>query len=385
MLFLLQLVLLGCVIAACAYYLTACAAVWQWHVGACRQRTLPSFTPPVTIFKPVRGAELEAYENFASFCRLDYPSYQLVFGVQDANDAVIPIIERLRADFPHCDITLIVNATQHGYNGKVSNLLNMQSAALHDLWLIADSDIRIKPDYLRRVVAPLQDAQVGMVTCLYRGVRAKTFGDLLENLGVAALFAPEVCMARMLQGVKFALGATMVLRRETLESIGGFAAIADHLADDYELGHAVAERLKLKVVLSECVVDHVANAASFGAMFKHQLRWMRAIRVSRPAGYAGLIVTYGTVTASLLLAVSGFHQWAWWLWGVTLSLRMSAAFSAGWVVLRDRTSVKWFGLIPLRDVMACVVWLCGFLGSEINWRGTRLRISTDGKLAPLKK
>ena len=406
--FLAEFGLLGCALAACIYYLAACVAVYAWRAEARRQRALPDFTPPVSILKPLRAAELEAYDTLASFCRLDYPAYQIVFGVADPHDAILPIIEQLRADFPTRDIALVVNETTHGFNGKVSNLQNMLPSARHDVLLIADSDIRVAPDYLRRVVKPMQNSQVGMVTCLYRGVSAKTFGDLLENLGLASLFAPEVLTARMVQGAKFGLGATIVMRRATLERIGGFAAIADHLADDYELGYRVAtnangavgqvgnlphsllvvnpneNQSNLQVILSECVVDHVANAATLSEMFRHQLRWMRAIRVSRPAGYVGLIVTYGTVTASLMLATSGFSAWAWCLWIVTMSLRMLAAFVAGFVALRDRTMLKWFWLLPLRDALAFVVWLAGFFGNEIEWRGERLRVTRGGKLASLK-
>ena len=376
----LHFILLGCAVAACGYYLAASAAALVWLADARRQRALPSFTPPVTILKPLRGAEAEAYETLASFCQLDYPAYQLVFGVQDPHDAVIPIIERLRNDFPQRDIALVVNEAAHGYNGKVSNLQNALPIAKHDVLLIADSDIRVTSDYLRRVVAPLQDAQVGMVTCLYRGVGAKTFGDLLENLGLASLFAPEVLMARMLQGVKFALGATIVMRRATLESVDGFAAIADHLADDYELGYRVATQLNQQVVLSECVVDHVANGASLHAMFKHQLRWMRAVRVSRPAGYTGLIATYGTVTASLMLCANGLNPWAWRLCMLTMSLRLLVALVASGLVLRDGVSLKWFWLLPLRDCLAFIVWLTGFFGHEIIWRDERLRLLRDGRL-----
>ncbi len=380
-------VLAGWAIAACVYYLAANAAVFLWWLDGRRQRTLPAFTPPVTILKPLCGAEAEAaevYATLASFCRLDYPSYQIVFAVQDPRDPVISIVERLRADFPKRDIELVIDQTIHGYNGKVSNLQNALVVAKHDVLLIADSDIRVTPDYLRRVVAPLQNPQVGMVTCLYRGVGAKTFGDLLENLGLASSFAAEVFTARIVQGVKFAFGATIVMRRATLESISGFAAIADHLADDYELGHRVATQFKQQVVLSECVVDHVANGATLSEMFKHQLRWMRAIRVSRPAGYAGLLVTYGTVTASLALLASVFSPLAWRLWFVTMALRMSAAFIAGFVALHDRTLLKWFWLLPLRDGLAFVVWLVGFFGNEINWRGKRLRVLRGGKLVSHK-
>jgi ceramide glucosyltransferase len=384
----LNIALMAGAVAACVYYLLAGVAALVWLIAARRQRRLPAFTPPVTMLKPLRGVETEAtevYESLASFCDLDYPKYQVLFVVKDSRDSAIAVVERLCAAFPHSDIALVVNETVHGFNSKVSNLINALPAAKHDVLLIADSDIRVAPDYLRRVVKPLQDEQVGMVTCMYRGVNAKTFGDLLENLGLAALFAPEVLMARMLQGVKFALGATIVMRRETLEAIGGFAAIADHLADDYELGYRVATQLNQRVVLSECIVDHVANAATLSDMFKHQLRWMRAVRVSRPAGYAGLIVTYGITTASLLLLVSGFASWAWKLWLVTVALRFASAGLAGVFTLRDYASLKWLWLLPLRELLACGFWVAGFFGDTINWRGERLRVMPGGRLAPLGK
>jgi ceramide glucosyltransferase len=381
----LTMALAACALAACSYSLVACLAALAWQADVRRQRALPSFTPPVTILKPLRGAETEAYATLATFCRLDYPTYQIVFGVKDPRDPVIAIVEQLRADFPRCDSALVVNETTYGYNGKVSNLINALTVAKHDVLLIADSDIRVTPDYLRRVVRPVQDEQVGMVTCMYRGVRAKTVGDLLENLGLAALFAPEVLMARMMQGVKFALGATIVMRRETLERIGGFAAIADHLADDYELGHRVATQLKQRVVLSEYVVDHVANAVTLSEMLKHQLRWMRAIRVSRPAGYAGLIVTYGITTASLLLLASGFVSWAWWLWLATVVLRFATASVAGVFVLRDYAALRWLWLLPMRELLAFGVWVAGFFGDTINWCGERLRVLSGGRMAPIGK
>jgi ceramide glucosyltransferase len=383
-LFAVRAVLLILVVAACVYYGVAACAGFAWFVERRKQRALGlNFTPAITILKPVRGADAQAYENFASFCRQDYPAFQTIFGVQDASDPVIPIIETLQRDFPACDIALVVSPNEIGFNRKVSNLQNMLGAAKHDALVIADSDIRVGPDYLRRVVAPLQQERIGMVTCLYRGTNATTFGGLLENIGISSTFGPEVCAARALQGIKFALGSTIVLKRQLLEKIGGFPAIAHYLADDYWLGHHTAAA-GYAIVLSDYVVEHDTGPLSFGAMLQHQLRWNRAVRVSRPLGYLGLIVTYGTVTALLALLAWQFSSFAWWLLAITLLLRLLLAFVVGVFGMRDFTLARWFWLLPVRDVITFGAWLVSFAGIRIVWRGESFRVLPGGKLAPSK-
>ena len=382
LLFAVRAVLLCLVATACVYYWLATGAGLAWFVDRRKQRALGlNFTPPVTILKPVRGADAQTYENFASFCRQDYPAFQIIFGVQDASDPVIPIIETLQRDFPACDISLIVSRKEIGANRKVSNLQNMLGTAKHEVLLIADSDIRVGPDYLRRVVVPLQRNRVGMVTCLYRGTNATTPGGRLENIGISSTFGPEVCTARALQGIQFALGSTIVLKHELLEKIGGFPAIADYLADDYLLGHHTAAA-GYEIVLSDYVVEHDTGPLSFGAMLQHQLRWNRAVRVSRPWGYLGLIVTYGTVTALLALLAWQFNRFAWWLLAVTLLLRALPAFVVGVFGMRDFTLARWFWLLPARDLITFGVWLVSFFGNRIVWRGASFRVLPGGKLAP---
>ena len=372
------------VVCAIAYYLIGFVAGFLWFADRRRQRALGlNYRPPVTIFKPVCGVDAEAYENFASFCRQDYPAYQMLFGVRDADDAVVPIIERLRADFPDRNIELIVSARETGLNAKVSNLQNMYPHARHDVLLIADSDIRVERDYLRRVVAPLQRERVGMVTCLYRGAAARTFAALLEDIGISSTFGPEVCSSRALEGIAFALGSTIVTRRALLERSGGFAAVADYLADDFLLGQHTA-RLGYEVVLSDCVVEHVGGATSMAAMLKHQLRWGRSTRISRPWGYRGLLLTYGTATALLTLAASGFSVFAWRLFAATMIARFLPVWLIGVGGLRDRTLARYFWLVPLRDLLTFGVWLVSFFGDEVEWRGTRFRVLRDGKLARTK-
>lgn len=369
-----------CAMSAIAYYGIAVIGGLTWFADRRRQRALGSnFTPPATIFKPVRGADAEAYENFASFCQQDYPQFQIVFGVREADDPAVPIIKKLIADFPARDIELVISDREWGFNAKVSNLQNCFAKAKHDTLLIVDSDIRVEPDYLRQVVAPLQQEKVGMVTCLYRGTNARTFAALLENLGISSTFGPEVCSSRLLEGIAFALGSTIVTRREVLGRIGGFPAVTDYLADDFVLGNWTA-KLGYEVVLSDCVVEHVSAPATMATMLKHQLRWGRSTRISRPWGYRGLILTYGTATALLALLAWNFSGFGWWLLAVTLFVRLLPVFVVGVYGLKDKTLARFFWLVPLRDLITFGVWLVSFVGDEIHWRGVNFRVLPDGKL-----
>jgi ceramide glucosyltransferase len=381
----LRAALLILVIAANVYNFIALVAGLMWFVDRRWQRALGlGYTPPATIFKPVRGADAEAYENFASFCRQDYPEYQIIFGVRDENDPVVPVIRRLMADFPECDIELVISSNEIGYNRKVSNLQNMYQWAKHDMLLIVDSDIRVEPDYLRRVVAPMRQQKVGMVTCLYRGVNATTLAGLLENIGISSTFGPETCSSRALEGIAFALGSTIVMRRDLLERIGGFHALADYLADDFLLGNYTT-REGYEVVLSDCVVEHVANHETMGAMLKHQLRWGRSTRISRPWGYRGLILTYGTATSLLALLAWNFASFAWWLFAATMLIRFLPVFVVGVWGLKDYVLARYFWLVPIRDLITFGIWILSFFGDEIEWRGVNFRVLKDGRLAPAGK
>jgi len=381
-LFALRAVLLACVIAAIAYYLIALASGLLWFADRRRQRALGlNYVPPATIFKPVRGADAEAYENFASFCRQDYPEYQIIFGVRHESDPGVPIIRRLIADFPERDIELVISSNEFGCNAKVSNLQNMYARAKRDVLLIADSDIRVEPDYLRRVVAPLRRPEVGMVTCLYRGTNAKTFAGLLENIGISSTFGPDVCSARALEGVKFAFGSTIAMRRELLERMGGFHTLADYLADDFLLGNYAANEGQ-EVVLSDCVVEHVSASDTFASMLRRQLRWARTIRVSRPRGYRWMILTYGTATSLAATLACGFSSLALWLLAATMVARFLPVFVIGVYGLKDRALARYFWLAPVRDLIAVGVWAASLVGDKIEWRGAKFRVTPSGKLSP---
>ena len=385
LLFVLRFGLLILVISALVYYVISLVAGWLWSRDRKRQRALgTSFTPPVTILIPVRGADNHTSENFASFCRQAYPEFQLVFGVREENDPAVQVIRKLQSDFPARLIELVISPAEFGSNAKVSNLQNMSAQAAHDFLIIVDSDIRVGPDYLRRVMAPMQDSRVGMVTCLYRGAQAETLAARLENIGISSTFSAEVVTARALEGIRFALGSTILMRRKLLDQVGGFLAVADYLADDFLLGNFVAEA-GYEIVLSDYIVEHLSGPETFATMLKHQLRWGRSTRISRPRGYAGLILTYGTATSLMLLVALNFSSFAWLVFGLTMALRLLTAWCFGVVALKDSVLAQNFLLVPLRDLLGFGVWTASFIGNEIQWRGTTFRVLPGGKIKPLSE
>ena len=380
-----RIAILICIISAIVYYGIAFVAGLLWFRDRKRQRALGlNYTPPASILKPVRGADAGAYDNFASFCRQDYPEYQVIFGVRDETDPAVPIIRRLISDFPDSDIELVVSDREIGFNAKVSNMQNMYERAKHGILLIADSDIRVGPDYLRRVIAPMQQTQNGMVTCLYRGAGATTPAALIENIGISSTFGPEVCSSRALEGIAFSLGSTIVMRRDIFEKIGGFHAAADYLADDFILGNLTA-REGYQVVLSDYIVEHISGPDSILPMLKHQLRWGRSTRISRPWGYRGLILTYGTATSLIALLLWNFSPFAWWLFGATMIFRFLPVFLVGVYGLKDVVLARYFWLVPVRDLITFGIWIVSFFGDEIEWRGTSFRVLPGGKLAHSNK
>jgi ceramide glucosyltransferase len=335
--------------------------------------------PPVTILKPLKGTDPEIYESLRSHCLQDYPEYEIIFGVNDPDDPAIESVQELQAEFPSRRIQLIVCPRILGANVKVSNLAQMVSEAHYDYLIVNDSDIRVEPDYLRRVTAPFADSRTGMVTCLYRGVPGATLGSRLEALGISTDFCASVLAARQLEGaIRFGLGSTLAFRRAELEKIGGFTSFVDHLADDYELGKRIAA-LGLTVKLSEVVVETYLPPYRLREFFAHQLRWARGIRDARAGGYLGLVFTFGIMWALLALAASRGALWAWSGLALTLFLRFAVALIVGWEVLQDHPLLKDAWLIPLRDLLAVVIWIASLGGHTVTWRGDRFQLQ-DGKL-----
>jgi ceramide glucosyltransferase len=328
--------------------------------------------PPVSILKPVHGLDPRFYEGIRSQAAQDYPEFEILFGVSDPADPAIAEIERLAAEFPARAIRL-VRTSPSTANAKVGTLAELAAAARYPVLVASDSDICVPPDYLRRVVAPLEDPSVGVVTCLYRASAARWAGRF-EALGIATDFAPSVLVAPLVGVSEFALGSTMAFRAKDLERIGGFAALADYLADDYHLGRLI-RGLGKRIVLSRCVVETSLSDRSWRGVWRHQLRWARTIRVSRSGGYAGLPLSNATLWA-VLLAAAG----VWWAAIPLLALRLAAGLVAGAAVLKDHSVLVLWPLIPLRDLAGLALWACGLFGSTVDWRGARLRLRRDGKI-----
>jgi ceramide glucosyltransferase len=339
-------------------------------------------SPPVSILKPLKGTDPEIYESFRSHCLQDYPEYEIIFGVSDPNDPAIDSVKELQVEFPDRRIQLVVSEKILGANVKVSNLAQMLAEARYDHLIVNDSDIRVAPDYLRRVIAPLADLRVGMVTCLYRGVAGATLGSRLEGLGISTDFCASVLAARQLEGgIRFGLGSTLAFRRAELEKIGGFSSFVDYLADDYELGRRIAG-LGLNVKLSDVVVETYLPSYRVREFFAHQLRWARGVRDARAGGYLGLVFTFGLLWALLAVAASRAALWSCVALGVTLFLRLAVAWVVGRGVLEDREILKYAWLIPLRDLLAVAIWIASLGGHTVTWRGDRFRLQ-DGKLTRL--
>lgn len=347
-----------------------------------KQAPLPeSRLPPVSILKPLKGVDPEIWESFSSHCEQDYPQFELIFGVSDPSDPAIEVVRKLQAKYPNRTIQLIVCDRTLGTNIKVSNLVQMLPSARHEYLLVNDSDIRVPPDYLRKVLTPLvdTDASVGLVTCLYRGVASPTLGSRLEALGISTDFIPGVLSARFLEnGLHFGLGSTLAFRRRNLEAIGGFEALLDYLADDYELGRRIAASGR-RVELSSATVSTFLPAYTMRQFIRHQLRWSRTIRDARRWGYAGLFFTFGLPWALLALLTARGATWAWILFALTFAARLALGFVAAVVVLNDRQFFRYLLLLPVRDLIAPLAWAASFMGNRIHWRGDVFDLK-DGRL-----
>jgi len=320
---------------------------------------------PASILKPVRGADLSLGDAIKSHLAL-LGQFELLCGVRVGDPAV-----NLLGQFPE---VRVVECRIQTPNGKVGSLIDLERAAMHPLLVVNDADIRVDPDYLRRVTAPLADPQVGLVTCLYRP-EGDTFASRFEGLGVSTDFAPSALVARLVGVDEFAMGSTLAFRRADLKRIGGFEALASYLADDYQLGHRI-HALGLKCVLSDVVVT-TRLSGGLADVWRHQVRWARTIRVSKFGGYLGLPFTFAT-----LWAVVGIVSGEWRAGLALLGVRMLMAIEAGWFVLRSRDVLRLFYLIPLRDLFGVAVWAAGLFGSSVEWRGMRLKLDREGRIVP---
>ena len=371
--------------AALGYALTAYLAVLRSRNITVPQA--PAARQPVTVLKPLCGAEPGLAEALRSLCAQDYPDVQIIFGVQDPHDAALEIVRALKAEHPGLDIEVVIDAARHGFSAKVSNLINMMRAARHEWLVLADSDVRVPPGYLAGVCAPLTDPSVGIVTCPYRGLPAHSVGaaGLCSRLGaqfVNEWFMPSVRVAALFGSRDFAFGATIALRRSALEAIGGFPAIADQLADDYRLGELTRAQ-GLRTVLSEVVVDTGIDERSLRQLLQHETRWLRTIRAVRPGGYAAAGITFSLPVAVLGWALARGSLAALALLIATAAARVMLHFAAGDPGPGKASPWRGLWLLPLSDGLGFALWCWGFAAREVQWRQERYRVERDGSAHPI--
>ena len=369
------IVLLASCAAGCIYWLAALACL---RAVLRRPTTTHCFCPFVSILKPVKGVDSDALENFITFCIQDYPQFELLFGVADADDPVVELVEKLKQRFPDRPIRLLV-AEPLGTNPKAAILHALSGHARGEVLVISDSDIRVTPDYLRRVVAPLQDPSVGLVTCLYRGERPLNTPARLEALHMDAAFAPSAALAWRL-GTRVGLGATMALRASDLSRAGGYAAIADHLLDDHEVASRIA-RLGLTIEISDCPVACLLGELRFPEQWRREVRWVCGIRTAYPLQYPGLLVTFSTPLALAALIAGKL----WPLPIIALCIALAIRWFVGWrsaalLGQRERGYLLW---LPVRDVLSAAVWFAGLVGNRVTWRGNHFELRSDGRLDPI--
>jgi ceramide glucosyltransferase len=331
--------------------------------------------PQISVLKPLAGIDDGLEENLRSFFEQDYPSFEILFAVRSSVDAAIPLVERLQLEYPRVHSRLLVTGEPPYSNAKVYSLHRMLALAHYDVVVMADSDVRAAPDLLRIIAGEFQDEKVGLATCPYRAVPGHSFWSVLEAVGLNTVFMAGVLVARLLAGMKFALGPTIAARRQTLLDIGGFDAVKDYLAEDFVMGKLVAEK-GYRVILSSSVIEHHIGTQSFKESLQHRLRWSRSERRSRPFGYVGSLFTH---TLPLALIMVAAHR-AWWPWfAAAVALRALAAWTTAEYLLHDPLTRRRWYLVPLQDLAQFAMWIAGFFGNTILWRGRKYLLLPDGR------
>ena len=373
-------VVLVLAVAPLAYYVVATVACLRFF-GKERRRILPDFRPPVSLLKPVHGEDFASYENFRSFCRQDYSDYEILFCVNDLSDPAVPVINRLIADFPDISVRLLSGAEQIGTNRKVNNLALLAREARHELLIQTDGDVRVGPNFVRELAASFAGSEVGLVSCFYRGVVQPSLFAELEALGAATDFAPGAIVADWKEGVTFALGAAVATTKTWLAKIGGYEAIAEYLADDYEIGNRIHKAGGV-VLLSREPVWTMYPTQSLRSFWEHQVRWARTTRLVRPFSYFGLLITHGLawVTAAALCGPTILTAVAYL--SAYLVFRLSLAWTAGVWGLNDDVVRRKLWLVPVRDAVHFFVWIAGFTSNRVHWSGRDFTIR-EGKMSPL--
>lgn len=378
-------VALTVIAATCALLALAGAAYFAlcvWAAGRFRSegktRVTVNYEPPVSLMKSLKGLDPHMYAAFRSHCLFDYAEYELVFGSSGPNEPALELVKRLQQEFPQRKIRVIQCPQSLGLNGKISTLAQMLPQARYEYVLINDSDIVAPRDYLRRVMRVFAGDHVGMVTSLYRGLAGSTIPSKMEALGLSTDFMGGVLVAREMEGIRFALGATMATSKSVLREIGGLEALVDYLGDDYELGARTAAA-GYKVVLADAVVETALPDYKLREFWVHQMRWARNVRDRRHAQYFGLIATFGLAWGILAVLFEPGVWWTWFALAIVAAVRVVAAVAIGRGVLDDPFVLRDLWLLPLRDFVALAVWLVSFTSNETEWRGQKFRVR-DGKL-----
>jgi len=361
------------------YYLISIYSSWRYFRQPASDPDR-SYTPPVSILKPFRGLDPDAYENLASFCRLDYPEYEIVFCVDPDDEAIQSVLARLSADFPNRRIRILYGSGRVATNDKVAKLARLVAEAAFEVVVISDSDVRVRPDYLRHVVAPLRDPKVGAVTCLYVPIEITTFTDHLQSLGMMSDFYAGVLVDWQLEGMKFALGPTIATTRTRLSGFGGYPVLENRPADDLLVGRLIDEQ-GFQVLLLRYAIDTVCDYGSLSELLHKRLRWIVVMRHMRPRGHIGLLLTQGLPWSLAALAIHPTAGVALGYVGSYLALRMAMTWTIGIHGLRQSILWKQMPLIPVWDAVAFIIWLVSFSRNSIRWRGADYYIR-DGQLVP---
>jgi len=330
---------------------------------------------PISILKPLSGLDADLESNLRTFFEQDYPAFEILFAVREPDDPAVAIVEKLRREYPNVTSRLLITGEPPYPNAKVFSLDRMLHASAHDLLVMSDSDIRVTPTLLQTISAEFQDAKLGVATCPYRAVAGRSFWSQIEAIGMNTDFLAGILVARMLEGMRFAVGPTIAARRRVLESIGGFDRLKDYLAEDFVMGKFAAEAGHGVSLSSYVIEHHIGSSLDFRHNSAHRIRWTRSTRRSRPAGYLGQLFT---MPVPLALFVTMWNPSWWPVLLVTLAIRGVAAWTVAELVLRSRPN--WL-LLPLEDIAGFCFWIAGFFGNTIVWRGRRYRLESDGRFS----
>jgi ceramide glucosyltransferase len=376
-----QALLIVGLVASTGYYLVMLYGTYDFF-RRYKRYPLAEHEPPVTFLKPLKGAEPSLRENLESLCRQQYGTFQVLCGVADPNDPAIAVVRKLQAEHPDLDIELVVDPHLYGSNDKISNLHNMYRRAKHDIIIVADSDIRVRPDYLRKIVAQVLNPRTGLVTCLYRAVNTGGIPSLLESMFVNTDFCGMVLVARKVERPSYAFGATIAMRREVLDQVGGFLPLVNYLADDYQLGNRISA-LGYNLVLSDEIVETVVAVDGWRTLLQHQVRWARTYRACRATGYFTTIITHGTLWALVNLVYQGFSPAGWLVAAGVLGLRYACAGFLCWPYLGSDTRPHQLAILWLKDLLVSCVWFLAFASDTVWWSGRRFRILSNGEMTDL--